>query len=136
MHSQGKNGFYLQHFCLIVLQNYLGNISQITRYRCMGCSFPTVCAFYPAFVRVRHNSRIESWLGVFKEQFAKYYVPKSSITLPGTDVWKISSVACGFSSIKIDYPGYPKSLISRIYEVYGVFFSIKYRYSDILLKKT
>ena len=26
-------------------------------------------------------------------------------------VWKISSVACGFSSIKIDYSDYPKSLI-------------------------
>ena len=43
---------------------------------------------------------------------------------------KISSVAsCGFSSIKIDYSDYPKSLISRINEVYV--FSIKYRYSDI-----
>ena len=45
-----------------------------------------------------------------------------------------SSVAYGLSSIKIDYSGYPKSLISRINEVY-VFFSINYRYSDILLKK-
>ena len=33
-----------------------------------------------------------------------------------------SSVAYGFSSIKIDYSGYPKSLISRINEVY-VFFN-------------
>ena len=33
---------------------------------------------------------------------------------------------------KIDYSDYLKSLISRIYEVYV--FSIKYRYSDILLK--
>ena len=38
-----------------------------------------------------------------------------------------------FSSIKIDYSDYRKSLISRINEVYV--FSIKYRYSDILLKK-
>ena len=30
----------------------------------------------------------------------------------------ISSVACGSSSIKIDYSDYPKSLISRINEVY------------------
>ena len=45
----------------------------------------------------------------------------------------MSSVTCGFSSIKIDYSDYPKSLISRINEVYV--FSIKYRYSDILLKK-
>ena len=61
------------------------------------------------------------------------YVPKSSILLAGTGVWKISYVACGFSSIKIDNSDYPKSLIIRINEVYV--FSIKYRYSDILLKK-
>ena len=45
------------------------------------------------------------------------YVPKSSILSARTGVWKISSVACGFSSIKIDYSDYPKSLISRINEV-------------------
>ena len=57
------------------------------------------------------------------------------VLLAGTGVWKISSVASGFSSItcKIDYSDYPKSLISRINEVFA--FSIKYRYSDILLKK-
>ena len=38
----------------------------------------------------------------------EYYVPKSSILLAGTGVWKISSVTCGFSSIKIDYSDYPK----------------------------
>ena len=38
-----------------------------------------------------------------------------------------------FSSIKIDYSDYPKNLFIRINEVY-VFFSIKYRYSSILLK--
>ena len=37
--------------------------------------------------------------------------------LGGTGVWKISSVSCGFSSIKINYSDYPKSLISRIHEV-------------------
>ena len=58
---------------------------------------------------------------------------KCSILLAGTGIWKISSVACGFSSIKMDYSDNPKSLISRINEVYG--FSIKYRYSNILLKK-
>ena len=52
-----------------------------------------------------------------------YYVPKSSMLLGGeTGVWKISSVACGFSSIKIDYSDYPKILISRIKEVY-IFFN-------------
>ena len=35
---------------------------------------------------------------------------------------EISSVACGFRSIKMDYSDYPKSLISRINEVY-VFFN-------------
>ena len=65
--------------------------------------------------------------------YVRSIVPKSSILLAGTGVWKISSVACEFSSIKIDYSDYLKSLISRINEVY--IFSIKYRYSDILLKK-
>ena len=46
---------------------------------------------------------------------------------------KISSVACGFSPVKINYSDYPKSLISRINEVYV--FSIKYRLRNILLKK-
>ena len=34
-----------------------------------------------------------------------------------------SSVAYGFSSIKIDCSGYPKSFISRINEVYVFFFN-------------
>ena len=34
---------------------------------------------------------------------------------------EIVSVACGFSSIKIEYSDYPKNLISRITEVYGFF---------------
>ena len=40
----------------------------------------------------------------------------------GTGVRKINSVACGFSSIKIHFSDYPKSLISRIKEV-NVFFN-------------
>ena len=43
---------------------------------------------------------------------------------------KISTVACEFRTIKIDYSDYPKRFIDRINEVYV--FSIKYRYSDIL----
>ena len=39
----------------------------------------------------------------------------------GTGVWKISSVACGFRSLKIDYSAYPKSLTSRVNEVYVPF---------------
>ena len=63
--------------------------------------------------------------GVCKEHFAYYYVhyvPKSSILLAGTRVWKIIYVACGLRSIKIDYFDYPKSLISRINKAY-VFFN-------------
>ena len=56
---------------------------------------------------------------VMRFQSPLVYVPKSSFLLVGTGVWKISSVACGFSSIKIDYSDYPKSLISRINEVYA-----------------
>ena len=49
-------------------------------------------------------------------------VPKSSILLARTGVRKISSVSCGFSNIKIYFSDYPKSLISKINEVY-VFFN-------------
>ena len=38
----------------------------------------------------------------------QHYVPKSSILLAIIGVWKISSVACGFSSVKIDYSDYSK----------------------------
>ena len=50
-----------------------------------------------------HNSRIESSLGcsVRKMHYALYYVRKNSILLARTGVRKISSVACGFSFIKI-----------------------------------
>ena len=63
-------------------------------------------------------------LGVCKEHYTYYYVPKSSILLAGTGVWKISSVACGFSSIKIDYSqtDYPKRFMSRISDQDYVFF--------------
>ena len=51
------------------------------------------------------------------------YQKASFCNLVGTGVWKISSVACGFNSIKIDYSDFQKSLISRINEVYvWVFF--------------
>ena len=66
---------------------------------------------------VRHN-RIESWLGVCKEYYAKYYVQKSSILFAENGAVKISSVACGFSPVQIHYSDYPKSVISRINEVY------------------
>ena len=53
--------------------------------------------------------------GVCKEHFAYYYVPRSSILLAGTGIWKI--YICS-KSIKIDYSDYPKSLISRIIAFY------------------
>ena len=52
--------------------------------------------------------------------------------LARTGVRKISYVASGFSPIKIHFTDYPKSLISRVNEV--IYFSIKYLYSDVLLK--
>ena len=54
---------------------------------------------------------------------------KCSILLAGTDVWKISYVACEFSPITIDFSDYQKSLISRINAITCCcFFSTKYRY--------
>ena len=61
-----------------------------------------------SIAKVPHNSRIDS-------------ERKSSILLARTGVRKISSVACGFSSIKIDYYYYQKSLISRLNEVHAFF---------------
>ena len=46
----------------------------------------------------------------------------TTILLARTGVRKISSVACGFSPIKIHFSDNPKSLISRINEVYVVVF--------------
>ena len=54
---------------------------------------------------------------------------KSSNLLARTGVRKISSIACGFSQIKIHFSDYATILISKINEVYV--FSIKYGYSDI-----
>ena len=50
--------------------------------------------------------------------FCRVYVPKSSILLSELVYGKFRSVACWFSSIKIDYFEYPKGLISRINDVY------------------
>ena len=61
---------------------------------------------------------LDHGLGVCKEHYAQYYVPKSSILFAGNGAVKISSEACGFSPFKIYYSDYPKSFISRINEVY------------------
>ena len=55
---------------------------------------------------------------------------KNAILFAGNCAVKISSVACGLSTIKINYSVYPKSFIKIINED-CVFFK-----SDILLKKT
>ena len=55
---------------------------------------------------------------------------KNCIVFARTRVRQISYVACGFRSVKIHYS------VNRINEIYiVVFFLIKYRYSDILLKR-
>ena len=64
---------------------------------------------YATFGKVRNNWDSNHGSGVCKEHYAYYYVPKSSILLAGTGVWKISSVVCGFH-----YSDYLKSLNSRI----------------------
>ena len=56
-----------------------------------------------AFGKVHHNSRTESWLGCILGALRIELCTKSSILLAGTGVWIISYIACGFSSIKIDY---------------------------------
>ena len=43
---------------------------------------------------------------------------KALFCSPEIGAVKISSVACGFSPVKIDYSGYPNSFISSINEVY------------------
>ena len=62
------------------------------------------------------ENRMMAWVYVRSITRSTMY-QKSSILLAGTGVWKISSVACRFSSIKIDYSAYPKTLISRQIEV-------------------
>ena len=57
-----------------------------------------------------------------KPQVYLWRILRSSMyVLAGTGIRNIISVACGFSSIKVHFSDYPKSLISRINEVY-VFF--------------
>ena len=58
---------------------------------------------------------------------------KAPILFAGSCVSQNSTVASGSSSIKIHYFDYFKRFINRINEVYD--FSIKYHYSNILLKK-
>ena len=49
---------------------------------------------------------------VRKAHYAYHYVRKSSILLARTGFRTISSVACGFNPIKIQFSDCPKSLIS------------------------
>ena len=59
---------------------------------------------------------------------------KSSISLARTSEMKNSTVAYGFSLLKINYFHYLKGYFKQINEVCE--FSIKYRSIDILLEKT
>ena len=80
---------------------------------------------YFSFVKVHHNSRIMARVYVRSTRRSNRY-QKALFLLAGTSVWKISSVACGFISIKINYCDYPKSLISRINEVYVFYININF----------
>ena len=68
----------------------------------------------------RHQLTRESPPKFENRIMARVYVRSISTIylLAGTGVRKVSVVACGFSSIKIDYFDYPKSLISIKNEVY------------------
>ena len=66
------------------------------------------CTLSQSFGKVRHNSRIESWLGCIKGALLVVLCTKSSILIAGAGVWKISYVTCWFNSIKIDYFDNPK----------------------------
>ena len=52
--------------------------------------------------RFETTNRIMAWVYVRSITRSTMY-QKAPILLAGTGVWKFSSVACGFSSIKIDY---------------------------------
>ena len=78
-----------------------------------------MCGGFVLVLVLRYSSFIRERPLQFENRImAKVYVrnitrstmlPKSSILLAGTAICKISSVACGLSSIKIDYSVYPKS---------------------------
>ena len=59
---------------------------------------------------------------IMTQVYVRSIIPKRPILLAGTGVSKNSSVACGFSSIKIDYSDYLKRLIIRINEVISIFY--------------
>ena len=44
---------------------------------------------------------------VYVRSITRSTMYQKALLLAGTGVWKISSVACGFSSIKIDYSDCP-----------------------------
>ena len=90
------------------------------------CYHAIHCAY--EYILIQHHSRKSTTIresnhgsGVYRRITRSTMYQKSSILLAGTGVWKISSVACGLSSTIIDYSDHPKSLISRINEVYVVF---------------
>ena len=79
-------------------------------------SLPSILAYHATGTKSHHSGKSAtiresnhgSGVHVCKKHYAYYYVPKSPILLARTGVWKTSSVAFGFSSIKINFSDYPK----------------------------
>ena len=116
--TQPKSTFLLSSFCL----NRVGHSGKSATIRESNHESG-------AFEKVRHNHDrritrstmyqlvLSPTLAIDLNNSEPVYVPISSFLLVRTGVWKISSVACGLKSIKIDYSDYPISFISRINEV-------------------
>ena len=78
----GQIDFISSIFVNFFFQNYLGSISLITRYRCIGCSVPTVCAFYPdsQTVEILRSARIFMCHLVVLSLSKKYFGTSSVIS--------------------------------------------------------
>ena len=79
-----------------------------------GTRVTAICCHFMATLKVHSGKSVtipgsNHALGVYKVLYVWLYVPKSSILFAGIGVWIIISVACEFSSIKIDYSDYLKS---------------------------
>ena len=65
--------------------------------------FKRSVSHYGKSATIRESNHGSVYVSSISRSTTCIYVPKRFILLAGTGVWKISSVACGFSSIKIDY---------------------------------
>ena len=99
----------ISKFC-VCYRGQLGKIYALSleplSYKMATCLRPSITQFNRSkpqsgkSVTIRESN--QAW-GVRKPHNAYYYVRKSSIVLAGTGVRKISSLACGFSPIKIHF---------------------------------